>query len=48
MYVDKSPLRLMKKMFDGTSFMLKAVDMEKVADKCCILALKGKRHDTRK
>lgn len=43
----KSPLKAMKKMFDGTSFMLKAVDIEKVADKCYMLVLKGKRHDTR-
>lgn len=31
----------------NVSFMLKTVNMEKVADKCYMLVLQGKRHDTR-
>jgi hypothetical protein len=43
----KSLLKAIKKMFDGTSFMLNTVNMEKVADNCYMLVLKGKKHDSR-
>lgn len=45
MCVEKSSLEPMKKIFNGT---LKTVNMEKVADDCYMLVLKGKRHDYRK
>lgn len=39
----KSPLNLLKKLFNGTSFLLKSVNMEKIGDNCYVLVVKGKK-----
>jgi hypothetical protein len=39
----KAPLNLLKKVFDGTSFLLKSVDLEKIGNNGYVLVVKGKR-----
>ncbi|MBI3583081.1 MAG: hypothetical protein HY096_03915 [Nitrospinae bacterium] len=39
----KSPLNLLKKLFNGISFLLKSVNMEKIGDNCYVLVVKGKK-----